>query len=109
MSTHKLTQQGSNRASRSSLTKFAKPVLTSAAILAALAGRAEDDCCARPHDLNSLSFSARFGFNIGARFKNPGHINFANNGKKTPDGLSFNYDDGYVLQDISGDAGGYTY
>jgi hypothetical protein len=109
VNTHKLTQQGRDRALRSPLTKFAKPVLTSAAILAALAGRADEDCCARDRDLNSLSFSARFGFNIGARFKNPGHISFANIGKKTPDGLNFNYEDGYVLQDTSGDAGGYTY
>src|SRR5690242_6964041 len=77
---------------------FSKPVLTSAAILAALplTGRADDDCCSPDRNLNSLSFSARFGFNISARFKNPGHIAFVNN-RKTPDGLNFNYDDGYVL------------
>jgi opacity protein-like surface antigen len=58
---------------------FNKPVLTAAAILAALAGRADEDCCAHDRDPNSLSFSARFGFNIGARFKNPGRINFSIN------------------------------
>ena len=86
-----------------------KPILTSAAILAALAGRADEECCGNDHDVNSFTFSARVGFNIAARFKNPGHINFASFAKKTPDGLNYNYDDGYVLQDFSGNAGGYTY
>ena len=88
---------------------LSKPVLTSAAILAALAGRADEECCGNDHNLNSFSFSARLGFNIAARFKNPGHIDFASFAKKTPDGLNYNYDDGYVLQDFSGNAGGYTY
>lgn len=110
MNTHELTQQRRGCALRGPLTKFAKPVLTSAAILAALAAHAGDeDCCGPDRDLNSLSFSARFGFNIGTRFKNPGHINLANIGRKTPDGLNFNYEDGYVLQDVSGGVDGYTY
>jgi hypothetical protein len=110
MNTHKLNNKHSwtYRSARAVL--FSKPILTSAAILAALpmVGRADDDCCTDSRDLNSLSFSARFGFNIGARFKNSGHIAFVNN-RKTPDGLNFNYDDGYVRTDSSGDAGGYTY
>jgi len=87
-----------------------RSVLTSAVLLAImpLIGRADEACCAAGHDADSFSFSARLGFNISSRFKNPGHIDFSNN-RTTPDGLKYNYDDGYVLQDFSGNAGGYTY
>jgi len=43
--------------------------------------------------LNQLSFSARLGFNIRAKF----------GPRTTPDGMSYNYIDGYVLPDSTGD------
>ena len=106
MNTHKTNHKGRARLRAVLLSKYA---LTGVAILAALplAVHADEDCCAQPHDLNSFSFSARVGFNISSRFKNPGHIAFSNT-RKTPDGLKYNYDDGYVLTDVSDNAGGYT-
>jgi hypothetical protein len=114
VNTHKLKRKGKDRASRRPLATSATTVLTAAAILAALAGRADEDCCCRDRDLNSLTFSARFGFNIGARFKNPGRINFGTVNRETGDPNpahthdKYNYEDGYVLTDTSGNAGGYT-
>ncbi|MGZ4961378.1 MAG: outer membrane protein [Limisphaerales bacterium] len=107
MNTHKIKQL---RWARLRAVLLSKHALTSAVVLAALplAAHADEDCCVPTHDLNSFSFSARLGFNISARFKNPGHIAFSNT-RKTPDGLNFNYDDGYVLTDFSDNAGGYTY
>lgn len=53
-----------------------------------------------------LSLSPRIGFNISARFEGVG----AGGGSRvTPDGDGYNYDDGYVLTDISGNAGGQTW
>jgi hypothetical protein len=61
---------------------------------------------------NRLNASLRFGLNIKARFKGtvgpmtppPGTIT-----RTTPDGDPYNYDDGYVLSDVSGNAGGQTW
>ena len=58
---------------------------------------------------NRVSLSLRFGLNINARFKgiggslNPASLNGSN--RKTPDGDQYNYDNGYVLTDVSGNAG----
>ncbi|MDB6056433.1 MAG: hypothetical protein JWO95_277 [Verrucomicrobiales bacterium] len=111
MNTLKNHKIGKGRRTARALFKLSKPVLTSAAILAALplAMRADDDCCAKPHDVDSFSFSARMGFNISTRFKNPGAIVFGGSTRKTPDGATYNYEDGYVLTDFSDNAGGYTY
>lgn len=86
-------------------------MLTSAALLALmpLCAHAADEATCRSYATNSFSFSARMGFNISARFKNPGRISFASNGRRTPDGQNYNYEDGYVLTDVSGNEGGYTY
>lgn len=84
------------------------PVLTSAALLALMPVAARsDEASAAKHDPDSFSFSARAGFNISARFKNPGRMNFSS-GRTTPDGAKYNYDDGYVFQDSTGDEGGLT-
>src|SRR5258707_361613 len=62
---------------------------------------------------NRVSLSLRFGFNINAQFKgiggslNPASYN--GNGRKTPDGAAYNYDNGYVLTDVSGNAGGQSW
>ena len=62
---------------------------------------------------NRLSLSFRFGLNINAHFKgiggslNPSSSNPGN--RKTPDGDKYNYDDGYALTDVSGNAGGQSW
>jgi hypothetical protein len=66
---------------------------------------------------NRLSLSARFGFNISGKFKGIGGglvTDPAPNPKRTPsqpgkpNGDPYNYEDGYVLTDISGNSGGTT-
>jgi len=62
---------------------------------------------------NRLSLSLQFGLNISAKFKgiggslNPSYHN--PNPRRTPQGDAYNYDDGYVLTDISGNAGGQSW
>jgi hypothetical protein len=62
---------------------------------------------------NRLTGSIRFGLNITGKFLNPGGSlnsrNPAANGRRTPNGNNYNYDDGYVLKDVSGNAGGQTW
>jgi hypothetical protein len=59
---------------------------------------------------NRLSLSLRFGLNIHARFKGIGNgFGSAPAPRQTPDGDLYNYDDGYVLTDVSGNAGGQTW
>jgi hypothetical protein len=60
---------------------------------------------------NRLSFSARFGFNISARFKDISVTSIISppNSRTTLSGDSYNYDDGYVLTDASGNYGGQTW
>jgi hypothetical protein len=83
------------------------PVLTSAALLAVLPLTTRgEDCCQSDGSADSLSFSARFGFNMPTRFKG-GALPFVAP-QLTPNGLAYNYDDGYVLRDASGNKGGYT-
>jgi hypothetical protein len=62
-----------------------------------------------PNQLNRFSFDARFGFNIKARFKDLGRLSLRPSTRTTPDGDSYNYDDGYVRQDVSGNYGGQTW
>ena len=67
---------------------------------------------AQPDDatnLNHFSFSARAGFNITGRFKNLGALTLTPSTRLTPNGDPYNYDNGYVLTDVSGNAGGQTW
>ena len=57
---------------------------------------------------NRLSGSLRFGLNIKARFKGNPTLSLGP-GRTTPNGDPYNYDDGYVLTDSSGNAGGQTW
>lgn len=90
-------------------TRFNLVVLT-VALLAADAGAEEIAT-------NRLSFSARLGFNISARFKNvetvPAGIPTSPRSTPSqagrPDGDPYNYDDGYVLTDVSDNYGGQTW
>src|SRR6266850_1931008 len=57
---------------------------------------------------NRFTFSARFSLNIKAKFQNVGSVLPASP-RTTPDGANYNYDDGYVLTDVSGNFGGQTW
>lgn len=91
------------------MTRFNLVVLTAA--MFTLAAGAQDIAT------NRLSFSGRFGFNISARFKNitVAPITEPNSPRSTPsqpgrpNGDPYNYDDGYVLTDVSGNYGGETW
>ena len=62
---------------------------------------------------NRVSLSLRFSLNINAKFRgiggglNPASYN--GHARKTPDGAAYNYDNGYVLTDVSGNAGNQTW
>lgn len=58
---------------------------------------------------NRFTFSTRLGFNISARFKGSVGNLPPPAPRSTPNGDAYNYDDGYVLPDISGNAGGQTW
>lgn len=59
---------------------------------------------------NRWTFSARFGFNISARFKGLGDLPAGLvNSRTTLDGDRYNYDDGYVYPDSSGSVDGLTW
>ena len=60
-------------------------------------------------NLNHFRVSARAGFNITGRFKNLGTLTLPPCARTTPDGTPYNYNNGYVLTDISGNAGGQTW
>jgi hypothetical protein len=59
--------------------------------------------------LNHLTVSARLGFNISANFKGFSTLPLFASSRVTSHGDRYNYDDGYVLSDISGNAGGQTW
>src|SRR5262245_12957082 len=59
---------------------------------------------------NRLTLGARLGFNISARFKGtPSGWVVPPNPRTTPSGDPYNYDNGYVLTDSSGNFGGQTW
>ncbi|MBN2508559.1 MAG: hypothetical protein JXQ71_17915 [Verrucomicrobia bacterium] len=59
---------------------------------------------------NRLTLSARLGFNVSARFKGTtAGLTALANSRTTPLGHAYTYDDGYVLTDSSGNAGGQTW
>jgi hypothetical protein len=62
---------------------------------------------------NRLTGSVRMGMNIREKFLNPGgSLNSRSlpaNGRRAGRGLPYNYDDGYVRRDRSGNAGGQTW
>jgi hypothetical protein len=78
------------------------PLAAAGLFLAAGAG-------AQDNVTNRLSLSARFGFNISASFKGLNSLPAPPNVRTTPRGDGYNYDDGYVLTDTSGNAGGQTW
>src|SRR6266498_870168 len=86
--------------------------LVTSALLCATAAAADPSDDAKANMTNRISLSLRFGLGISARFKGIGGSLQSSaapaNGRKTPDGDRYNYDDGYVLTDASGNAGNQT-
>lgn len=76
------------------------------AISTMVAGAAEQTDTNR---LNRFAFSARLGFNVTAKFKNLGRLSLTPTARTTPNGDAYNYDDGYVLTDVSGNFGNQTW
>jgi hypothetical protein len=64
---------------------------------------------AQDYVTNRLSLSGRVGFGISARFKGIAVLPVPTLNRATPAGDAYNYDDGYVLQDVSGNFGGQTW
>jgi hypothetical protein len=78
---------------------------TLAAVAALFAGSANGD-----ETTNRLTLSPRFGLNISARFSGVQSLPLPKSAPRTtPQGQPYNYDNGYVLTDISGNAGGQTW
>ena len=65
-------------------------------------------CGAQEYVTNRLTFSGRFGVGMSARFKSI-KTPILQSQRTTPDGSKYNYDDGYVLSDVSKNAGGKTW
>jgi len=62
-----------------------------------------------PATTSRLTFSARFGLNISGKFSGTANVAVPPSLRTTPDGDAYNYDDGYVLPDVSGSLDGYTW
>jgi hypothetical protein len=58
---------------------------------------------------NRFSVSGRIGFGISARFKGLAVLPVPTLNRATPGGNAYNYDNGYVLTDTSGNFGGQTW
>ena len=89
-------------------------VPVSGVLLLATAVSADQDLQTYLNSTNRISVSLRYGLNVSGRFKGPASINFPTSfpvagGRRTPNGDPYNYDDGYVLTDISGNAGNQTW
>lgn len=85
--------------------RFISAGILAAAILSPAAGRGDQ------YATNRLTFSARFGFNISARFKGLGNLpaGLVNTRSTPTPGYQFNYDDGYAYPDSSGSYDGLTW
>ena len=75
-------------------TKANLPILCSLLVLAPLAARAQDLVPADAESPNRFGLSYRMGFNLKVNFHNLG--GFIVPTRLTPDGLPYNYSDGYV-------------
>jgi hypothetical protein len=87
------------------------PVIGS--LVLATAASAEQDWQTYFISTNRLTLSLRFGLNISGKFKEVGR-SFSSGtplaaGRRTPNGDTYNYDNGYVLTDNSGNYGGQSW
>src|SRR5690348_15347737 len=85
------------------LFRYIWSALIAASLWASATAQAQQDVT------NRLTFSGRVGFNISARFKGISAPPPTASGRRTPNGDPYNYDDGYVLTDVSGNLGDQTY
>jgi hypothetical protein len=84
------------------------PTIPLVLILTAILSHTADADDSSTNYANRISVSARAAFNITARFK-PTQAPAAPVARKTPNGDTYNYANGYVLTDRSGNAGGQTW
>jgi hypothetical protein len=77
------------------------------ASLSLVVGAAEQT--AATNTLNRFTLTPRAAFNISSRFSSGGMITLGPAARHTPGGDAYNYDNGYVLRDASGNAGGQTW
>jgi hypothetical protein len=89
-------------------------VPVSGALLLATAVSAEQDLQTYLNSTNRVTLSLRFGLNVSGKFKGiaGGSSAFTlpvAGGRRTPNGDPYNYDNGYVLTDITGNDGGMTW
>ena len=87
------------------------PVLIGACLCGSAAAHAQQDVSNQLTNqlANQFTLSARFGFNISAGFKGLSALPLPSSTRKTPQGDAYNYDDGYVLTDNTGNFGGQTW
>jgi hypothetical protein len=71
-------------------------IISSLLVLAAAAARAQDLTPAAAESPNRFGFNYRMGFNAQVNFKNLGGFTMPT--RLTPDGIPYNYSDGYVYQ-----------
>jgi hypothetical protein len=69
----------------------------------------DSDSTSNSNRLNRVTVSARFGFNFSAKFKGLASLPQPIASRSTSRGDRYNYDDGYVLTDISGNQGNQTW
>ena len=81
------------------------PTLVTLALLVPAAVSAEQSDTNR---LERFSLNARFGLDLSAKFKRAS-MSLTAPPRSSPDGSRYNYDDGYVLTDVSGNYGGQTW
>lgn len=92
-------------------------VPVSGALLLATAVSAQQDFQTSLNSTNRVTLSLRYGVNFSGRFKGTASIAFPTSltglstagSRRTPNGAPYNYDDGYVFTDISGNAGNQTW
>lgn len=78
-------------------------VLTAASLLVPAAATAQSPAT------NRLTFSPRFGLNISGSFSGTAPVAVPPPSRPTPNGDTYNYDNGYVNPDVSGSGDGYTW
>ena len=106
------TIQRTNRATHLNYLTHLTHLTVLAVLLAApISLLAADDSESTPdtNHLNRVTVSARFGFNFSAKFKGLSALPQPITSRFTSRGDRYNYDDGYVLTDISGNQGSQTW